>query len=193
VFNLNKNDFCPQADKKGRYWAKKNLVLDAYQDNCSGLVQLPKSDTEKYVYRFWSKDFQSHFFTASFEEAEIVHYTNKHWHYEGVAYNAVDSTAQNAVPVYRFWSKRHKGHFYTASEAEKNLVINKYDDDVWKYEGVAWYVYATPTSTTRPVYRFWSRKHKHHFYTASEEEKNLVINKYDDDVWHYEGIAWYVD
>jgi hypothetical protein len=113
------------------------------------------------------------------------------WTYEGVAYYVPQSTVANSTPVYRFWSKKHKGHFFTASEEEKNLVINKYDDYVWKYEGVGYNVFKTQQPGTVPVYRFWSAKNKHHFYTASEEEKNLVINKYDDYVWKYEGIAWY--
>jgi len=114
------------------------------------------------------------------------------WTYEGVAYYAYSTSQVNTVPIYRFWSKKNQGHFYTASEEEKNLVINKYSDDVWHYEGIAYYAYPTPQPNSMPVYRFWSKKNQHHFYTASETEKNLVINKYDDYIWKYEGIAWYV-
>ncbi len=115
------------------------------------------------------------------------------WSYEGVAYYVPEASVANTVPVYRFWSKKHKGHFFTISEQEKNYVINHYDDYIWKYEGIAYYVYPTQQPNTKPVYRFWSKKNKHHFYTASEEEKNLVISKYDDYVWKYEGVAWYVN
>ncbi len=114
------------------------------------------------------------------------------WTYEGVAYYAYSTSQVNTVPIYRFWSKKNQGHFYTASEEEKNLVINKYSDDVWHYEGIAYYAYPTPQPNSMPVYRFWSKKNQHHFYTASETEKNLVINKYDDYIWKYEGIAWYI-
>jgi hypothetical protein len=41
-----------------------------------------------------------------------------------------------------------------------------------------------------PVYRFWSSTMHHHFYTASEAEKNYVIANYSTDVWNYEGIAY---
>ncbi len=146
------------------------------------------------IYRFWSKKNQGHFYTASLAEKDYIinHYDDYVWKYEGVAYNTPDSSVSNAVPVYRFWSKKNQGHFYTASEEEKNLVINKYSDDVWHYEGIAYYAYPTPQPNSMPVYRFWSKKNQHHFYTASETEKNLVINKYDDYIWKYEGIAWYV-
>ncbi len=46
-------------------------------------------------------------------------------------------------------------------------------------------------SCPTPVYRFWSDKNQHHFYTASAQERDQVINNYDDYVWKYEGIAYY--
>jgi len=146
------------------------------------------------LYRFWSKKNQGHFYTASEAEKDLVinKYDDNVWHYEGVANTVFAQHASCTVPVYRFWSKKNQGHFYTASEAEKNLVISKYDDYVWKYEGIAYYAYPTQQPNSTPVYRFWSKKNQHHFYTASEAEKDLVINKYDDYVWHYEGVAWYV-
>jgi hypothetical protein len=92
------------------------------------------------------------------------------------------------TPVYRFWSSKNQGHFYTTNENEKNIVINNYDDFVWKYEGIAFYA---SNGNDVPIYRFWSDKNQHHFYTASAEERDQVINNYDDFVWKYEGIAYY--
>jgi surface protein len=145
------------------------------------------------LYRFWSAKNKSHFYTASKEERDyiIANYDEHTWKYEGEASDVFATQVENSTPIYRFWSKKHKGHFYTASEEEKNLVINKYDDYVWKYEGIAYYAYPTRQINSTPIFRFWSAKNKHHFYTASEEEKNYVINNYDDYVWKYEGISWY--
>ncbi len=150
--------------------------------------------TQGLLYRFWSKKNKSHFYTANEEEKNyiIAHYDEYTWKYEGVANDVFTTQVPNSTPVYRFWSKKNKGHFYTASEEEKNYVINHYDDYVWKYEGIAYYAYSTQQSNTKPVYRFWSKKNRHHFYTASEDEKNYVISHYDDYVWKYEGMAWYV-
>lgn len=39
----------------------------------------------------------------------------------------------------------------------------------------------------QPVYRFWSDQKQTHFYTIDENEKEAVINNYDDFVWKYEG------
>ncbi len=114
------------------------------------------------------------------------------WNYEGIAWYTVPATENNAIVIYRFWSDQNQSHFYTASEEEKNHVINAYDDKVWRYEGAAYSVHASQIAGTIPVYRFWSDQNQSHFYTASEEEKNHVINAYDDKVWRYEGAAYYI-
>ncbi len=150
--------------------------------------------TEDSLYRFWSKKNKAHFYTASEEERDyvIANYDDDVWKYEGVASDVFATQVPNSTAVYRFWSKKHKSHFYTASEAEKNYVIANYDDYIWKYEGIGYYAYPTEQLNTQPMYRFWSKKDKAHFYTASEEEKEYVIDNYDDYAWKYEGIAWYV-
>ncbi len=186
-YNLEPSEFCPQANVSKYSWLKKNLNLDAWRFGCENYAN-------SNLYRFWSKKNKSHFYTANEKEKNyiIAHYDDYVWKYEGVANDVFTTQVPNSTPVYRFWSKKNKGHFYTASEEEKNYVINHYDDYIWKYEGIAYYAYPTQQPNTKPIYRFWSKKNKHHFYTASEEEKNLVISKYDDYVWKYEGMAWYV-
>jgi hypothetical protein len=57
-----------------------------------------------------------------------------------VVYNVFNDYSPNVKPVYRFWSEKYKHHFYTISEGEKQTVIDNYDDDIWKYEGISWYV-----------------------------------------------------
>ena len=46
------------------------------------------------------------------------------------------------------------------------------------------------SSALPPVYRFWSPSFGHHFFTASENEKDHLIS--GDPNWNYEGIAWYI-
>ena len=94
--------------------------------------------------------------------------------------------------VYRFWSEKYNHHFYTSSFEEVQSIYNNYDYKTWAYEG---YVFYTPSSATtpndeKPVYRFWSDKFKSHFYTASEEEKQNIIDTYGEEVWKYEGVAF---
>lgn len=165
-----------------------------YVDNISIVATTPATDEPVNLYRFWSAKYSGHFFTASGNEKNhvITAYSDYVWKYENVAYQVFEQQVTDTYPVYRFWSAKYSGHFYTISEIEKASVIDNYSDDIWKYEGVAYYTYKTQQPNTKPVYRFWSSKYKHHFYTASEAEKNEVISKYDNYTWKYEGIAWYV-
>ncbi|MBN1362272.1 MAG: hypothetical protein JW993_16880 [Sedimentisphaerales bacterium] len=95
------------------------------------------------------------------------------------------------APVYRFWSEKLAGHFYTISEEEKNALLQKYPD-VWTFEGVVFYAYAPGSEPVgaKPVYRFWSSRFGHHFYTIDESEKDKLLNS-PANLWAFEGIAWY--
>lgn len=144
------------------------------------------------VFRFWSNQNRHHFYTAFKDERDKVAsvYDEEAWKYEGTAYKAFLESGDDRVPLYRFWSNRNKAHFYTANEMEKDKVIETYknDPDGWAYEAIAYYVYGKDfTGPSLPVYRFWSNQNRGHFYTSSETEKNLVIDKYTDDQWLYEG------
>lgn len=95
-----------------------------------------------------------------------------------------------AKPVYRFWSPRFHGHHFTISEAEKANIERTWPDD-WDYEQVAYYAFEKQAPGTVPVYRFWSEKHKGHFFTISEAEVKEMGERWPG-VWESEGIAFYV-
>lgn len=106
---------------------------------------------------------------------------------------AVDMGAyevQGLVAVYRFVSPKNGKYFYTPSEAEKDLLIDQFND-VWTFEGLAYYAFASASDEAlRPVYRFWSPKSGSHFWTINESERDWLIDRYPD-VWTYEGLAFY--
>lgn len=157
-------------------------------------TSVPVQTVVNAIYRFWSDANQGHFYTGNVEERDFVinNYNDFVWRYEGIAYIASFSAEQGMVPVYRFWSDAHQGHFYTANAQEKNIVISKYDDFIWRYEGVGYYVYPNFIIGTRPVYRFWSDLLQKHFYTASDAERDYILTYFDTRTWRYEGTAWYV-
>lgn len=148
------------------------------------------------VYRFWSDEKQTHFYTASAAERDFVmrNYPSFVWRYEGVGFGAFAEPTAGTVPVFRFWSNTGQSHFYTASAVERDFVIANYPDDVWAYEGVAFHVYPVTASTseTRVVDRFWSPRHQNHFYTASASESEFVKQAYPDFTWTFEGSAFRV-
>ncbi len=145
------------------------------------------------VYRFWSPIFMNHFYTISKAEKDYVIATwSTSWMYEGIEYYAfAQDTVDGLQPVYRFWSDVYHSHFYTISESEKDDVIATWPD-VWTYEGTAFYAFpeGVQPDGTIPVYRFWSPGLYAHFYTATESEKEFLINN-SDWGWDYEEIAWY--
>jgi len=100
------------------------------------------------------------------------------------------AVAEPDVAVYRFWSPVLSGHFYTISEPERDALISQYPD-VWTFEGVAYHAFSQASDTNlRPVYRFWSNQLGSHFYTISEQEKDMIIRDYGY-VWTPEGVAFY--
>jgi len=146
------------------------------------------------IHRFYSEQFQSHFYTISEDEKNhiIATYPPHTWNYEGIAYNAFPAKIGETSPVYRFYSLTNQKHFYTISEEEKNrLIAGAYPEARFQYEGVAWYASRKPISGTRPLHRFYSENNAVHFYTASEEEKRHLIATYPPKVWSYEGVAWH--
>ena len=92
--------------------------------------------------------------------------------------------------IYRFWSNQNMHHFYTASKAERDKVAAVYYDEVWRYEHIAYSAFTEPGEDRTPLYRFWSDVYQGHFYTASEAEKDKIINTNPN--WRYEGIGYYV-
>ncbi len=124
------------------------------------------------VYRFWSANYRSHFYTISEAEKAKVIKGDTNWRYEGVAYYVNALPSKSNTPVYRFWSNNYRSHFYTISAAEKDKVIK--GDKNWRYEGVAYYVSSSQQEQTKPAYRFWNDLYRSHFYTMSEVEKEKL-------------------
>lgn len=98
------------------------------------------------------------------------------------------------APLYRFYSNSYKGHFFTTDHYEKKKVIKDYNDQIWNYEGIAYYVSSIDgakncqESGTNQVHRFWNAGAKHHFYTIDSFEKDHIIT--NDKAWTYEGVAF---
>ena len=62
----------------------------------------------------------------------------------------------------------------------------------WTYEGVAYHAFSAPVDPDlKPVYRFWSQRRAAHFYTISEQEKDIADRATIGYMWTYEGVAFY--
>jgi hypothetical protein len=143
------------------------------------------------VYRFWSPVNSVHFYTISPEERDVLIASFGYfWTYEGPAFHTAASASDpGLMPVYRFWSGR--SHFYTISEEEKDILVRDFSW-FWTLEGVAFYAYpeGQQPEGSKPVYRFWNVTNDAHFYTISEEERDILIRDFSY-VLLFEGIAFY--
>ncbi|HMO86104.1 MAG TPA: hypothetical protein PKC18_14410, partial [Lacipirellulaceae bacterium] len=154
-------------------------------------VQWHPDGPEGTVYRFWSPLYQSHFFTRSLSERNlIISNWPDVWWFEGSAWYSYTSQVPGSLPVFRFWSSTRGTHFYTINQAERDFIIANWGS-VWRYEGIAWYAFPHQEMDTVPVYRFWSPVSQAHFYTRSTGERDHIIATWPQQ-WTYEGIAFYV-
>ncbi len=151
------------------------------------------TDGRTPVYRFYSEQLQTHFYTVSENEKNtiIATFPDNVWRYEGGAWRVYAGTQTGTVPLHRFYSEHLKRHLFTIDENEKNTIIATFPVNVWRYEGIAWYVHAGQSDGTRPIHRFYSEQMRSHFFTIDENEKNAIISRFPEDVWRYEGIAYY--
>ncbi|MFW5703433.1 MAG: hypothetical protein ACOCXQ_01225 [Patescibacteria group bacterium] len=194
IFNYESEPFQNWSWKKpnnGGYYRYYHAI--ARLPKIRGAPVLANGSQERilHVYRFWSEEKKSHFYTNSPQERDTIlsRYGNSTWLYEGVSYEAVDSRTSGAVPLHRFWSQKTNGHFYTADQKEKDRIVREYSEDVWKYEGIAYYV-MPPNGSGSDVFRFYSDRFKKHFYTVSPEERDSILSQYDTYTWRYEGVSW---
>lgn len=146
------------------------------------------------VYRFWSPTLERTFYTLlGAERDHVIDVWPYDWTYQDIAYYAYYQPIVDGLrPVYRFWSPILKSHFWTLDDEECERVQREYYD-VWAYEGIVFYAFVQGRQPldALPVYRFWSGELAYHKYTMDEAEKDDLIENYPD-LWHYEGIAWYI-
>ncbi|GAB4285064.1 MAG: hypothetical protein Kow0081_2630 [Candidatus Dojkabacteria bacterium] len=167
------------------------------------------------VYRFWGDRSMSHFYTVDLAERNYVVQMSVpggawagDWKYEGVAFyvfKATNNSCPKGNPVHRFWKLDGGGHFYTinpgAEVPDVRLAIENGSYGNLKYEGVAFCAFKNKDELTianyiSPVYRFYSGLYNSHFYTISEEEKNMVIANTKPGgiwpgVWQHEGPQFF--
>ena len=141
------------------------------------------------VYRFYNVTNGTHFFTPSAEERDmVVARWPRVFQYEGVAYSTEATTG--TVPLYRFYSQRSASHFYTASADEAEMIVATWPD-IFTLEGRTYSVSPAPIEGWDPVYRFYNVKTGSHFYTASAEERDLVLAKLSA-TYQFDGVAFFV-
>lgn len=154
-------------------WKYEDAAYIAYPTQIAGTVPL---------YRFWSNDYQGHFFTTSLDERNYVmsHYDTNTWNYEGIAFYVfpINYTGPGTNPVARFWSNDYHQHFYTASADEATYIKNTYPTHEWAYELDDWRV-PSAAPTLAPMF---DAKNCSDFLTQQQAQAwyNAYVAEYGD-------------
>lgn len=153
-------------------------------------IARPPQPWLKPVYRFYRPGMGTHFYTATTAERDsVVVNLSGTFSYEGVAYWS--DPDYNMQPLYRFLRPSTGTHFYTASDAEMQSVRANLSG-TYTFEGPAYNVSSAPVEPPcATVYRFYNPRNGTHFYTASDSERDSVINTLSS-VYHYEGPAYFL-
>ena len=150
------------------------------------------------MYRFWRNNGGGHFYTSDYREVKSVILNGAGgFTYEGSFYCIRSSSAGPGStynqPLYRFWRNNGGGHFYTSDLRERDYLVQRSSND-WTYEGIVGYVLpgSNPNRpNAKPVYRLWSHVYGKHFFTISEETKNILEKSPSE--WQYEGVAYWAE
>ncbi|ACK71981.1 5'-Nucleotidase domain protein [Gloeothece citriformis PCC 7424] len=149
--------------------------LDFRQDTVNDNLIAPQLNAP--VYRFYNPITRGYFFTSNIGERDnLLANPQSGYNFEGVAFNASNSSGNNLVAVYRFYNPIIRGHFFTANLGERdNLLANPQFS--YNFQGVGFYAYGAEASLGADVYRFYNPISQQHFLTANLGERaNLLAN-----------------
>jgi len=159
------------------------------QSPASSAVQATTVANLSPVYRFYNFTNNTHFFTDSLTEANMILATWPHiYRLDGPAYYT--NPANNTQPLYRFYNRVSQSHFYTASLDEANMVLATWPN-VFTLDGETYKVNPAPVPNSIPVYRFMNLRNGSHFYTSSEAERDMVQATWPT-IYRLEGPAFWI-
>ena len=153
----------------------------------------PDPITGENVMRFWDKKTNAHFFTANQTEIRDRLNNPERYDYEGNEFDTPVANTAGALPVYRYQNQTTQTYFYSFQEPD--LISGNYP--VLVSDGIAFHAFpeSAQTDETVAIHRFYNREAARttgtpvHFFTGTEENKQVVINYFPS--FQYEGAGWF--
>ncbi len=139
------------------------------------------------VHRFYNSATNTHFYTGSNAEANLVRTTMPSAVEEGFAF--ASASGVTSLEVFRFQNDRTGAYFYTISAAERDSILKSLPQ--FAYQGSSFKAYTTDNGPQEELYRFYNTATNSHFFTTSEAERDSIIATLPS--YTYEGIGFYVD
>lgn len=159
----------------------------AFNSSLQHWLNAPSTTQRTAVYRFYNTVTDTHFYTSSVQERDLVITKQRNYNYEGPAFFAFGAQAAGTSPVHRFFNTRNGTHFYTISDQERAQV--QANLPWYRYEGVTWYADTSPGSAATPMFRFYRAQAQTHFYTINASERDIVQQTLPQ--YQYEGVAYF--
>ncbi|MGJ7489987.1 serine protease [Variovorax sp. ZT4R33] len=159
----------------------------AFNASLQQWLNIPSTTQRTAVYRFYNKATDTHFYTSSVQERDLVITKMRNYNYEGPAFFAFGAQAAGTSPVHRFFNTRNGTHFYTINDQERAQVQASLP--WYQYEGVTWYANTSPTAAATPMFRFYRPQAQTHFYTINASERDIVQQTLSQ--YQYEGVAYF--
>ena len=97
---------------------------------------------------------------------------------------AITITPEPNQAVHRLFNYSQRRHLLSTDELEIDLLTGQGD---WVNEGVFQYA---PTYGDAEVFRFYITSNNQHFYTASVEERDMILSHSSMQDWVFEGVAF---
>ncbi|WP_209873156.1 hypothetical protein [Azospirillum soli] len=152
-------------------------------------VFVPESQ-QTDVYRFYNLKTETHFYTPNVDEVTFIRENLPTYRYEGVGFQIpTGPDAAGAKPMYRFYNTVSESHFFTFDENERDSIIANLPS--FRFEGVGMYGYTNnAVDGCQELYRFYNEATGRHFFTASESERDFVLDQLPS--YRFEGLAGWV-
>lgn len=138
------------------------------------------------MYRLNHPQQQTHFYTSYIDERDAA-LNEEGYLGEGIAFWTLASpgSTDGMADLYRAYNPTTDDHLYTISKSEIDNAPS------YKYEGVACAVYLTKIGGSSLLYRLRSPL-GHHFYTASQAERDQLVEQLPGPGYVDEGFTGYV-
>lgn len=157
----------------------KDIEYIKFSDSLVSLLDLalgtPTNPDSKgaQVFRFAKTNSGQYFYTGDISERNLIISNLPSFRYEGAVFNAQDNWVTGYNPVYRFANLLNGGYFYTSSALERDTVFSDYAA-TYRYEGASFFVPASATADTVPVYRLANVKTGGYLFTANSSERQFA-------------------
>ncbi len=163
------------------HFLNKSSVGDQNRDGSGEVCDTSKIEYTP-IYRLYNTRTGFHLYTRDEEDREKILNRWNDFEFTDNApafYASLTQTCQNLTPIYRLYNNRTGAHLYTRGDADKEKILNKYQDFEFTDWGPAFYASLTDDGTT-PIYRLYNTKTGVHLYTRGKADKDKILKKWPE-------------